>query len=295
MTHDAVAQPAVVTQLVGRALADHAEPVRVVDVQERVVLERQALEAAHIRCVAGHRVHAVHRDDPGRPAVLAQELRQVLLVVVPEPDHLGPSAGGEHRAVEDRLVRAAVEEDRALAGEDRDHRHVDVRDRREQQHVLGAEELGHLLFDLDVGLRAPEQPRPRGVRSPARDVLGHRVDHLGVEVQPEVIARREVRQPVIADPDAAADLFVDHRVHHRMGVLQPGQVRCGRHPTVQPSIARTSPLCTCLQLRQLVDLGQACSIGGRVAKSHTARISAGPQRPLREPGRCTRYRVVAGD
>ena len=48
-------------------------------------------------------------------------------------------------AVVDRLVRARVQEDRAAAGEHRDHRHVDVGDRRQHEAVLGAEQFGQLV------------------------------------------------------------------------------------------------------------------------------------------------------
>ena len=56
----------------------------------------------------------------------------------------------ELAAVVDRLVRAAVEEDRAAAGQHRDHRHVDQRDRRQHERVLAAEQLGQPLLDLLV-------------------------------------------------------------------------------------------------------------------------------------------------
>ena len=63
MPDDAVATGAPVAQLERIPLADDAEAVRVVDVQERVVVTGDACERAHIGRVPGHRVHAVHRDD----------------------------------------------------------------------------------------------------------------------------------------------------------------------------------------------------------------------------------------
>ncbi len=66
MADDAVAAQAPLAELVGGALADHAEPVGVVDVQERVVLAGDARELLDVGGVPGHRVHAVDRDHAGR-------------------------------------------------------------------------------------------------------------------------------------------------------------------------------------------------------------------------------------
>ena len=118
-----------------------------------------------------------------------------------------------------------------------DHRHVDVRDRREQQRVLAPDELRHLLLDLLVQDRASEEPRPGRVRAPSVEVLGHRVDDLPIEVEPQVVARGEVEEPAVADPDPPPVLLVDHRVEHRMGVLQPSQVGDGLHPAIEPSVS----------------------------------------------------------
>ena len=225
----------------------------------------------------------------GKLGFCAEQLVQVLRIVVPEPDDRRAAPGSEHRAVEDRLVRPAVEEDRPVAGEHRDHRHVDVGDRREQQDVLAPEQLGHPLLDLHVRPRTAEQPRPRGVRAPPIEILGDRGDHVGVEVQTEVVARREVRQPVIADPDPPPLLLVDHRVHHRVRAREPGEIGHRGHPTIEPVIRPTA-----LRRRGL----DGCAGGGRrragvqrVERSHRPRISAAADAPLTVPARATCDRV----
>ena len=70
-----------------------------------------------------------------------QRLELVEVLVAEALD--GRAPGLRHgAAVVDGLVGAGVEEHRAAAGQDRDHRHVDVGDRRQHQGVLGAEQLG---------------------------------------------------------------------------------------------------------------------------------------------------------
>ena len=86
------------------------------------------------------------------------------MVVVTEALDARSMSPGDHRPVVDRLVRPPVEEDHAAAGEHRDDGHVDVRDGREQQHVLRAHQLGHLRLDLLVQHRAAEQSRPARMR-----------------------------------------------------------------------------------------------------------------------------------
>ena len=104
------------------------------------------------------------------------------------------------------------------------------------ERVLAADELGELLLDLGVQARIAEQARPRRVRAPPREVLGHGVDDLLVEVEAQVVARRPVGEPPVADADLAADLLVDDGIHHRMGVLEAREVGDRRHPAVEPSV-----------------------------------------------------------
>ena len=94
------------------------------------------------------------------------------------------AVGGCHlAAVVERLVRAPIEEDRSVAGEDRDHRQVDQGDRREDQRVLAAEELRQALLDLLVEDRAAEETRPARVGSPPLEVRRNDVDDLAIEVR----------------------------------------------------------------------------------------------------------------
>ena len=237
VAEDAVALGPVVVGLVRRTFADHAEPVGIIDVEQGVVLLGQARELGELRRVAGHRVDAVHRDQARERGIAGtQQLLEVFEVVVAEPANGGAVAGRDHGPVVDRLVCAAVQEDRAVADEHRDHRHVDVGDRRQHERVLGSHELGELLLDLGVEDGVAQQSRPRGVRAPLRQVLGHRRDDLFVEVEPEVVARGPVGQPAVADPDLASHLFIDDRIHHRVGRGEPGQVGGRRHPPVEPAV-----------------------------------------------------------
>src|SRR4249919_834643 len=119
-------------------------------------------------------------------------------------------------AVVDRLMGAVLEEDRPAAREHGDHGHVDQRDRRQHERVLGAEQLGEPLFDLLVEHRATEEARPARVRPPALEVPGDRVDDLALEIEAQVVARGEVREPGVADADHASVDLVDDRVGHRV-------------------------------------------------------------------------------
>ena len=159
-------------------------------------------------------------------------------VVVPEAHHRGAAAGGDHRTVVDRLVRATVEKNRPGACEHRQHRHVDVRDRGHRQHVLAAQQFLELLLDVEAGARAAEQPRPGRVRAPARKVLGHGGDDFRVEVESEVVARGPVGEPVVTNSDLTSTLLFDHGVHHGVRCLQLHQVVHRMHPAIEPATAR---------------------------------------------------------
>ena len=172
--------------------------------------------------------------------VVAEQAVEVVGILEREPLHGGAASPRDLAAVIDRLVRAAVEEDRAAGGQHRDHRHVDVGDRRQDERVLAAQELREARLDLLVEDRAPEQPRPAGVRAPAAQVLRHGVDDLGVEIEAEVVARGEVGEPLVADPDHAAVDLVDDSVGHRIRPFQLSQICAGEKPTIDPSITAHS-------------------------------------------------------
>ena len=149
---------------------------------------------------------------------------------------VAPRACGQRAPVVDRLVGAAVEEHRAPAGQDGDHRHVDVGDRRQHQAVLAAQERGEPVLDLLVEDRAAQQARPARVGAPPPQVVGDRVDDLLVEVEPEVVARRVVGQPLVADADLAPVDLVDDGVEHPVRVLEPGEVLGRADPALEPAV-----------------------------------------------------------
>ena len=234
---DAVAAHPVRRGLPEMLLADHAEAVGVVDVEQGAVAARDLGEGGEVRRVARHRVHAVHADEARAVGLLAHQLVEVVGVLEAEPAHGGAARLGHLAAVVDRLVGAGVEEDRARGGQQRDHRHVDVGDGREDQRVLAAQQRGQLRLDLLVEDRAAEQARPARVRPPGVEVGRDGVDDLAVEVEAEVVAGGEVGQPVVADADHAAVDLVDDGVHHRMRRGERRQVGDGGEPVLEPGLA----------------------------------------------------------
>ena len=198
------------------------------------MLAGDSRERADVRRVAGHAVDAVHADQAGAVALGAQQLVEVVGVLEAEALDRRAARTRHLAAVVDRLVGPRVEEDRARGREHRDHRHVDVGDRRQHERVLGAEQRGQALLDLLVEDRAAEQARPARVRAPRVEVGRDRVDDLAVEVEAQVVAGGEVGQPVVADADHAPVDLVDDRVHHRMGGLELGEVAAGLEPVLDP-------------------------------------------------------------
>ena len=165
---------------------------------------------------------------------------------------------GELAALVDRLVRTRLHVDRARACEHRNHGHVDQGDRRQNEGVLGAEQLGKALFDLRVENRATEQARPARVRSPLLQVRRDRVDDLALEVEAEVVARGEVGEPLVADADHSTVQLVDDGIRHRVRPLELGQVVAGGEPLVDPDRGHRGP-------------------GDRCARSHCERIGGSGQ------------------
>ena len=212
----------------------------VVDVQQRAVTAGDLGERLQVGGVAGHAVDAVHAHEPRAVGLGAQQLVEVVRILEAEAPDRGAARARHLAAVVDRLVCARVEEDRAGGGQQRDHRHVDVRDRRQDERVLAAEQRGQPLLDLLVEHRAAEQPRPARVRAPRVEIGRDRVDDLAVEVEAEVVAGGEVRQPLVADPDHAAVDLVDDGVHHRVCRPQLGQVAARLEPVLEPRLARSA-------------------------------------------------------
>jgi hypothetical protein len=71
--------------------------------------------------------------------------------------------------------------------------------------------------------------------APLLDVLGDGVDDLAVEIEAEVVAGREVREPPIADADHPTVDLLDHGVGHRVGTLELDEIAARREPAVDPS------------------------------------------------------------
>ena len=195
-------------------------------------------EGAHVGRVAGHGVDPVHAHQARLAARAAQQLVEVLGVFETEALHGGAVRARHLGAVVDRLVCARVEEDRARPREHGDRREVDVGDRRQHQRVRAAQQRGEALLDLLVQRRAAQQPRPARMRTPRVQVRRHRLDDLAVQIEPEVVAGREVRQPPRPHADHASVDLLDHGVHHRMRACQRREVaqRLGGVPARRPAV-----------------------------------------------------------
>jgi hypothetical protein len=173
------------------------------------------------------------------PSVCRRSSRASARRVVVGEAHQGRAVrAGDHAAVVDGLVGTGVQEDRALVGQHRDDRGVDVGEGRQQQAVLGPEQLGEPDLDLLVQGGAAEHARPARMGAPPLQVGGDRLQHLPVQVEPEVVAGGEVDQPMAADPDAAPAYLVDHGVDQRVAGMQVGQVGAGGQPARQPASRR---------------------------------------------------------
>src|SRR3954462_7193157 len=71
--------------------------------------------------------------------------------------------------------------------------------------------------------------------APPLEGLGNCLDDLAVEIEPEVVARGEVGEPLFADPDHPSIDLVDDGIRHRIGPLELGQLAAGRKPAVDPT------------------------------------------------------------
>ena len=157
MLDDAVPAQAVGAGLGRASFADDAESMRVVDVEQSVVGSSETRHRFDVGRVSGHAVDSVDADQARRIPVLLQEPLEIVQVVVAEALDRRAVRGCELSALVDRLVCAPVDVDRPVAGEHRNHRHVDQGDRRQHERVLGAEQRSQPLFDLAVEDRTAEQ------------------------------------------------------------------------------------------------------------------------------------------
>jgi hypothetical protein len=139
-------------------------------------------------------------------------------------------------AVVQRLVRARVEEDRPVAGQQRHDRGVNVGDGRQEQRVLAAEQLGEPLLDLLVQHRAPEHAGPARMGTPSLEGRRDRGDDVRLEVEAEVVARREIGKPMVAHPDHAAVDLVHDRIHHGIRRAQVSEASTRLEPAFEPRV-----------------------------------------------------------
>src|SRR5882672_8043179 len=76
------------------------------------------------------------------------------------------------------------------------------------------------------------------MRPPLLEKRRDGVDDLAIEVEPQVVAGREVRKPLVADANHATVDLLDHRVAHRMRASELVEVMAGpSHLSIQAGAA----------------------------------------------------------
>ena len=165
---------------------------------------------------------------------LRDQLLEVCGVFEPEPLHRRAVTARNLAAVVQRLVGARVEEDRPAACQHRHDRRVNVRDRGQQQRVLASEQRSEPFLDLLVQHGAPQHPGPARMGTPGLESRRDRGDDVRLEVEAEVVARREISEPMVAHADHAAVDLVDHGVHHRIRRAQIRETLTRLEPAFEP-------------------------------------------------------------
>ena len=173
-------------------LAEHAEPVRLVDDEPGAEAVAERHDVGQRRQFAGHRVDAVDGDHHAGPVLEPLEaLGQRHHVVVPEPADGGPAGGGTgvHAG-----VRVGVDEQHVARGADRrQQRDVGVDARRGEDRRLGAVVVGELLLEREVQAGgAVEHPAARRARAELAQRRRGGLDHPRVAGQAQVVVAAEV-------------------------------------------------------------------------------------------------------
>src|SRR5437016_14412856 len=102
--NDAVPARAIRAALIWCTLTDDTESVRVVDIEQDIVLARESRKGGQVRQVAGHAVDPVHADDPGASPVGAEQLLELIEGAVVEARQRGASGPAAQASVLDRPV-----------------------------------------------------------------------------------------------------------------------------------------------------------------------------------------------
>ncbi len=194
--------------LVGAAagLADEARGVRLVHQDHGVVLLGQGAGLVQGHQVAVHGEHAVTHDQPGALVLVQlQLLAQVLHVHVLEGVVVRRA---QTDAVDQRGVDQPVGDDHVLGAQDGlEHAGVGVHARGEQQRLLHAQELRHLVLQLAVDVlgAADEAHRAHAVAALVQTLVG-RLDHVGVAAQAQVVVGAEVQHVLVLGALGVLDL-----------------------------------------------------------------------------------------
>ena len=214
--HDVVtSQQAEALHHAATGLADHPDPVRVVDDQRRLVLGGDRGQLGDRREVTLHAEYPVGDDQAaldGRR--LTQRAAQVVRVGV-LVDGLVRRARETHPVNDRRVVQAIGEDRRRPVAERVEQRGVRVPAGDVGQRRRCPAELGQVVLELYVGreLSADEAHRC-GPGSVAGEPVGSRGDDVGVVRQAEVVVRAK------AD-DLAASLDLDQRALRRVQDRNP--------------------------------------------------------------------------
>ena len=173
----------------------HAQPVRLVDEQHRVVAAGDRGELGQRGRVAEDGVDRLDQHHGPRLGPLGQQPLDGGDVVVGRPRPPGPGTGGR---VDERGVHVGVGDDQGVGvGQGGDRAEVGVVAGREHQRAVGLQQAGERPLQLLVQRqRAGDQPGgagPAAVRLRRGDRPG---DHGRVPQQPEVVVAGQVQQAV---------------------------------------------------------------------------------------------------
>jgi hypothetical protein len=180
-------------------VAQDAEPLAVVDHHQRAVPLGQAVELGQLRGAAREGEHALGHQhaEPRGPGALEQILQVPEILVPVDVDARARQLEPVGEAGRDLLVREDVV---ALGEQGLEEPQVGVVAAAVDQRLLGVEEVGDGLLELEVEGRGPdERPRPRRAHAPALDRLGRRLLHVGVMAEAEVVAGGQVEERALAD------------------------------------------------------------------------------------------------
>ncbi len=245
--HDAPGRKAGVRE--AAAAAQHAEAVRVVDDEPRVVPLGELEQARERRDVAVHAEHGVGGDDLARRAAGREARRERVGVGVRVADEL---RAREQRAVVQARVVEAVPEHRVAAAaerrEDREVREVAGREGQRARAFARRDERGQLLLQRRVRRHvAADEVRRAGAHPPQQRGVTRGGDDRGIVGEAQVVVARERDERAAVDGDARTLRRGDRPSCAREALRAAPPERVGelgdplRRTTLRPTFALRAP------------------------------------------------------